>query len=94
MKLRPQQIVINFEFGYGKTPDTRRVRDFNNALYELARKTDGLTFTPDQLPKITGQRVTVKSARRLQQEITRIEQLIARHGFAGTAELMVVYPRD
>ena len=94
MKLRPQQIVINFEFGYGKTPDTARVRGFNRALYEMAQKTEWLTFTHDQLPKITGQRVTVKSARKLQQEIARIEQLIARHGFAGAAELMVVYPHD
>ena len=53
MKLKPQQIVINFEFGYGKTPDTGGVRDFNHALYERAQKTEWLTFTHDQLPKIT-----------------------------------------
>jgi hypothetical protein len=87
-----RQIVIQFDFGDGKQPDVHRVRNFNDSLYYMAREDDCMSFSLDQLDKLTGQRVIVKSARRLRRVSAKIEKLIEDHGFVGSARLSVIIP--
>jgi len=88
----PRQIVIEFDFGADKKSDIHRVRNFNDSLYYMANQDEWMSFALDQIDKITGQRVTVKSARRLRRVSAKIEKLIEEHGFIGIARLYVVNP--
>ena len=87
-----RQIVIEFDFGPEKQPDIHRVRNFNDSLYNLARNDDWMSFSIDQLDVITGQRIDVKSARKLRRVLAKVEQLIKDHGFAKVARTSVVIP--
>ena len=89
----PRHIVVEVDFGAQK-PDFRRVFDFNDALYRLARGDKWMSFPLDQIDKTTGQQVAVKSARRLRWVAARIQKLIQEHGLVGIARLTVVVPRD
>jgi hypothetical protein len=80
-----RHIVIQFDFGPGHNPDIHRVRNFNDDLYYLAPNDEWMSFSLDQLDKLTGQRITVKSARRVRRVMAKIERLIEEHGFAGIA---------
>jgi hypothetical protein len=82
----PRQILIGFDVG----ADIHRVRNFNDALYSLARKDDSMSFAIDQLDKATGQLVNIKSASRVRRACARIEKLIVDHGFAGIARISVI----
>ena len=82
----PRQIVIAFDL----SADVGRVRNFNDALFYLARENDWMSFGLDQLDKATDQRVTVKSKRRVHQALAKIEKLIAKHGFTGIAHTSLV----
>src|SRR5262245_51865894 len=80
-----RHIVIEFDFGPGGKPDVHRVRNFNDALYALAREDEWMSFSLDQLDKLTGQKVAVKSARRVRRVIAKVERLINDHEFTGIA---------
>jgi hypothetical protein len=82
----PRQIVITFDPG----ADIGRVRNFNDSLFCIAREDDWMSFGLDQFDKATDQRVTVKSKHRVHQALAKIEKLIAKHGFTGTAHTSVV----
>jgi hypothetical protein len=84
----PRQIVIEVNFGTQK-PDFRRVFDFNDALYRLARGDKWMSFPLDQIDKTTGQQVAVKSARRLRRVSARVQKLMA-----GIARMTVMVPRN
>ncbi len=84
-----RQILIEFNFGSDK-PDIHRVRNFNDALYAMARENEAMSFGLDQIDKITGQKVKVKSARKLRRVSAKIAKLIEEHGFTGVASLAVV----
>jgi hypothetical protein len=56
-----------------------RVRNFNDALFAVARHDDMMAFTIDQLDLLTGQRVKVKSAGKLKRVREKVEELIAAH---------------
>jgi hypothetical protein len=88
--MKARQIVIEFDFGAGNQPDIHRVRNFNDSLYYMARQHDSMVFSLDQIDKTNGQRVTVKSARRLRRVSAKIEKFIEDHGFVGIARLSVV----
>lgn len=89
-----RQIVIEFDWGTGGCPDIHRVRNFNDALYSLAREHDFISFSLDQLDKLTDQRVAIKSARKVQRVSALIENLIREHGFGGIARSSVIVPQD
>ena len=69
----------------GGKPDVHHVRNFNDALYALARDDEWMSFSLDQLDKLTGQKVGVKSAARVRRVMAKVERLINHHGFAGIA---------
>jgi hypothetical protein len=85
-----RHIIIEFDFGPGGTQDIHRVRNFNDALYALAQDDEWMSFSLDQLDKLTGQRIDVKSARKLRRVVANVERLIIDHGFAGLARPSVV----
>jgi hypothetical protein len=68
-------------------PPFHRVLNFNDSLLALARDDEWMSFSLDQINKTTGQRVHVKSARRLRRVLAKIEKLIEDHGFKGIARL-------
>ena len=82
-------ILITFDFGPGGKPDVHRVRNFNDALYALARDAPDMSFSLDQLDKPTGQIVPVKSARKVRRVMSTRERLVADHGFVGIARLTI-----
>jgi hypothetical protein len=84
-----RQIVIEFDFGPGKQPDIHPVRNFNDSLYHMSRSDDWISFSIDQIDKLTGQRVGVKSARKWRRVLLTVKTLINDHGFAGIARTSV-----
>ena len=87
-----RQIIIEVDYGPGKKPDTyvHRVYCFNDALYYLAENDEWMSFSLDQIDKLNGQRIDVKSARKLRRVLAKVERLINEQGLAGIARPKVI----
>ena len=87
-----RQIIIEVDYGPGKRldADVHRVYCFNDALYYLAKTDEWMSFSLDQIDKLTGQRIDVKSARKLRRVLAKVNRLINKQGLAGIARPKVV----
>ena len=88
----PRLIIIECDFGSDKKPPYYRVLNFNDSLFYLSRGDKWMSFPLAEIDKTTGQRVYVKSARRLRRVLAKIEKLVEDHGLDGIARLTVVVP--
>ena len=86
----PRQIIIKCDYSSG-TP-FYQVLDFNESLFRMARDDKWMSFPLDENDKTSGQRVQVKSKRRLRQVLTMIEKLVQSHGLSGCIQLTVTAP--
>jgi hypothetical protein len=86
----PRQVVIEFKYGSDRQSLVHRVLNFNESLFAMARVDEWMSFPLDQIDKVTGQCVSVKSARRLRRVQTKIEQLLDKHRLLKFARLSVV----
>jgi hypothetical protein len=89
-----RQIVIEVDYGADRQWEVPRVLDFNEALYRLARDDKWMSFPLDEIDKPTGQRVAIKSARRLRRAVAEIQELLEDHGLASIVRLTVVIPQN
>ena len=83
----PRGIIIECDYSSGTS--FSRVLDFNEALFRLAREDKWMSFPLEEIDKTTGQRVHVKSARRLRQALSKNDKLVQKHRLEGTIRLTV-----
>jgi len=88
----PRQIVMEVHIGSNEPTLLHRVLNFNEALLAVAQGDDSMSFPLDQIDKTSGQRIGVKSGRRLRRVLARVEELIEEHGPSEIIRLTVVTP--